>query len=166
MGVMMTCRDQFDALSELLEVIALRGPQRILPEEWDDHLQQFRAPSHDETIQMFFVVVVPPVGDDLTYVEELSNRLQAVDALGTLRDGEFVRHLIAGLVASSVWPIWLSDEPDREAAFSVYKTNNPAEKDQPFLLIVRTQHVVTTFRMVVWDTRSFQHMAECSSRHY
>jgi hypothetical protein len=33
---------------------------------------------------------------------------------------------------------------DGEASFSVYKPNNPTtELDQPFLLIVRTRHVVT-----------------------
>ena len=49
-------------------------------------------------------------------------------------------------VYAFVRPIWLPDEADGEASLSVYKANNPAKSDQPFLLIVRTQHVVTTFR--------------------
>src|SRR5207248_9392297 len=61
-----------------------------------------------------------------------------------LRHGEFVRHLEAGSVAFSTFPIGLPDEADGEAAFPVYKTNNPAQLDQPFLLIVRTQHIVTS----------------------
>src|SRR5262245_60914146 len=80
--------------------------------------------------------------------------------------GELMRHLIAGFVAFPARPAWLPDETDGEASFSVHKTSNPAKLNQPFLLIVRTHHVVTTFRMVVWDTRVFQHMAECSVHHY
>jgi len=37
-------------------------------------------------------------------------------------------------------------ETDREASFSVYKTNNPASADQPFLLIFRTVQIVTEHR--------------------
>ena len=40
-------------------------------------------------------------------------------------------------------PSWLPDEPDGEASFPVYKTNNPTEIDQSFLLIVCTGRIVT-----------------------
>ena len=108
----------------------------------------------------------PMLLQHLSKPKELTDFVQTGDAFSTLRDRELVRHLIAGLVAFSPFPVWLPDKADGEAAFSVYKTNNPAQKDQPFLLIVRTQHIVTTFRLVAWDTRSFQHMAECSAHHY
>jgi hypothetical protein len=41
--------------------------------------------------------------------------------------------------------MWLTVEPDGEAAFSVYKADDPAtELDQPFLLVFRiARHVVT-----------------------
>ena len=52
-------------------------------------------------------------------------------------------HLIAGCVAASGGAIWLPHHTDREASFSVYKTNNPADRDQSFLLIVRSPHIVT-----------------------
>jgi hypothetical protein len=56
-----------------------------------------------------------------------------------------MRHLPAGPVTGSALAAFLADEADREASFSVYKTNNPAKPDQPFLLIFRiTRHVVTT----------------------
>ena len=55
-----------------------------------------------------------------------------------------MRYLIAGPVAAPALPIRLPDEADREASFSVYKTNNPAAKlDQPFLLVFRTDRIVT-----------------------
>ncbi len=60
-----------------------------------------------------------------------------------LRYGKLVGHLVAGLVAFAALPAGLPDEADGEASFPVYKTNNPAKLNQPFLLIVRTQHVVT-----------------------
>jgi len=61
----------------------------------------------------------------------------------TLRNREFVRHLVAGSVAFSALPVWLPDEAEGEASFSVYKTNNPAELNQPFLLIACTGRIVT-----------------------
>lgn len=142
-GQMMTGFDQLDAAGELLEVLLLRGVHRMLPEEWKYHLQQILPLPHDETEQVFFVVVVSRVGEHLSNPKELTNLVQAADALGALRDREFVRHLIAGSVAFPTPPNGLPDEADGEASFPVYKTNNPAKLDQPFLLIVRTQHVVT-----------------------
>ena len=52
-------------------------------------------------------------------------------------------HLIAGFVAFPARPIWLSDEADGEASLSVYKANNPAKLNQSFLLIFRTERIVT-----------------------
>jgi hypothetical protein len=52
-------------------------------------------------------------------------------------------HLVAGSVAASARPAALADEADREASFSVYKTNNPAFLPQPFLLVFRTVRIVT-----------------------
>src|SRR5437763_8135394 len=53
-------------------------------------------------------------------------------------------NLVADLVAASTRTAWLPHERDREASFSVYKTDHPAsELDQPFLLVFRTRHVVT-----------------------
>ena len=165
-GQVVAVANQLDAACELLEVDLLRGTEGILPEERNDDLQQILPLSHDETMKVLFVVVVPGVGEHLADPEELTQIVQARDALRPLRDGELVSHLIAGPVAFALPPGGLPDEADGEASFPVYKTNNPAESDQPFLLIVRTHHVVTAFRSVVWDTRSFQHMAECSARHY
>jgi hypothetical protein len=73
-----------------------------------------------------------------------------------------MRDLVAGFVASAIRPVWLTDEPDGEAAFSVYETDDPTtELDQPFLLVFRTRHVVTMVNAlsdvneVVRDTTGF-----------
>ncbi len=57
---------------------------------------------------------------------------------GSLRLGydKLVRDLKAGPVALAVSAIRLPDQADREAAFSVYKTDDPTDCDQSFLLIV------------------------------
>ena len=89
------------------------------------------------------MVVVPSIRNDLPHPEELSELLKAGHALRALRNGELMSHLIAGSVARSARAIRLPHEADREASFSVYKTNNPAESDQPFLLIFCTDRIVT-----------------------
>src|SRR5438093_12443670 len=55
-----------------------------------------------------------------------------------------MRDLVSGSVTSSPRAAWLPHEADREASFSVYKTDHPTtELDQPFLLVFRTRHFVT-----------------------
>ena len=78
----------------------------------------------------------------LTRLDHLK-RVEASDARFALRDSKAVSHLVAGSVAAPARSIWLSNEADREAPFSVYKTNNPASPDQPFLLVFRTDRIVT-----------------------
>ena len=80
-------------------------------------------------MQVLFVVVVPPVGEHLSHAEELAEIVKARETSRALRDRKFVRHLIAGSVAFSAAAIWLPDEADGEASFSVYKTNNPTQLD-------------------------------------
>ncbi len=135
--------DELDAACELLEVLLLGGAHWVLPEERDDRLQQLDALPHHEAVQVLTVVVVATVRHDLTTREELTKLVKTRDARDALRHRELVRHLPAGSVAASALPVRLPDEADREASFSVYKTNNPAKRDQPFLLVFRTDRIVT-----------------------
>jgi hypothetical protein len=57
-----------------------------------------------------------------------------------------MRYLVAGPVAAPALPVWLPDKANREASFSIYKTDNPAKRDQPFLLVFRTDRIVTAHR--------------------
>ena len=134
---------QFDATRELLEVGALRRAKRMPFEERDDRLNELRSIGHDVLTQVLLVVVVALVDVDPPYFEEALELLEAVHALHPLRHCKPRSYLDAGLVSDSARPAWLPDETDREAPFSVYKTNNPASPDQPFLLVFRTRHVVT-----------------------
>ena len=117
-----------------------------MPKEWYDYFQQFFPRSHDETIQVFFVIVITLVGVNMANPKEIAEFVQARDTLRPLRDGKLVTHLIAGFVAFTARPTGLSDEADGEAPFSVHKPNDLTKLNQSFLLIVRTQHIVTTFR--------------------
>jgi hypothetical protein len=114
------------------------------PEERDHRLQQIGALSHDIPEHVLAVVVVPPVWDDLSHAEELTQIVETPDAWCTLSDGELVSNLVTESVADSPRPILLPDKADGEASFSVYKADHPAtELNQPFLLVFRTRHIVT-----------------------
>jgi hypothetical protein len=90
------------------------------------------------------VVVRPPVDVHPTRSKEFAQLMEAPDALSTLRHHEVMRDLVSGFVTSSSRSIRLPNESNREASFSVYKTDHPAtELNQPFLLVCRTRHVVT-----------------------
>jgi hypothetical protein len=137
-------RDQVETECEPLEVLLLRAQHRILPEEWNDPLQQVDPTPNCISIQVLAVVVVPPVREHLADTEELAELMQTRDATSALCHDELVRDLPAGFIGASASSAGLAHEADREASFSVYKTNNPATPDQSFLLIFRiTRHVVT-----------------------
>ncbi len=112
------------------------------------------------------MVVVPLVAKHLSNPEELADLVKTRQTARSLRHREFVCHLIPGSVASASRPVWLPDEPDGEAAFSVHKANHPAEPDQSFLLIACTHRIVTSAQtsaaLVAWDSQGFQHMAGCA----
>jgi hypothetical protein len=140
---MMASVDHFDTERELLEVALFRRMHRIRPEERNDRADQVAPPAHHVAIQVLAVVVVSLISEYASHPKEALELVQAGDALRTLRHGELVSHLIAGPVAAPATPACLADEADREASFSVYKTNNPALLPQPFLLVFRTARIVT-----------------------
>jgi hypothetical protein len=153
MGPMDTAVDQFNAARELFEIALLRRMQLVRREERNDRVDQVAPTANHESIQVLSVVVVAPIGDHASHSEEALEFVQARDALRALCYGELVSHLIPGFVALAACPRWLPDKPDGEATLSVYKTDNPAELDQSFLLISCTRHIVTV--PATWDdTRS------------
>ena len=68
-GQMLAGRNALHAHGKLLEVLLLRGPHGISPEEWNDPLQEILTPTDDVSVQVFSVVVVAPVRHYLTYTE-------------------------------------------------------------------------------------------------
>jgi hypothetical protein len=146
----MTLVDQLHAQSETVEIDSLGAPKREHPKERNDLSKEVRTLPYDEAMQMLTMVVASPVDDDLACAEEALKLLQAIQASLALDDSELMRDLKAGLVASPAWPVWLPDKADREASFSVYKTNHPADLDQSFLLVFCTDRIVTAHRSSLW----------------
>jgi hypothetical protein len=136
--------DELHTLGKLFEVAALRRPQRMLTEERNHRPGQIVAATNDELGHVLAMVVVSMVDEDASAAEELLEIFERANATHALRNDKPRQNLVAGLVASSSRAVRLPHEADREASFSVYKTDHPAtELDQPFLLVVRTRHVVT-----------------------
>ena len=143
-GQMATRVDDLHAPRELLEVVTLRRPERMLTEKRNDRPDQLRAAAHEVLAEMLAVVVMTLVDEDPAYAEEALELFEAAPALLALSHDEPMEHLVAGCVASSFRAVRLTHETNREATFSVYKADHPAtELHQAFLLIVRTRHVVT-----------------------
>ena len=70
------------------------------------------------------MIVRAVIHHHLTGSEELSELMQGTDAPMSLRHYELMKYLVAGSVAVSVRPSTLPEETDREASFSVHKTQN------------------------------------------
>jgi hypothetical protein len=89
------------------------------------------------------VVVVATIDMDAADTKEAMECFERSTAASTLDHNEAMLNLITGPVAASVPPMGLPGETDREASLSVYKTNDPADSEQPFLLVFRTDRIVT-----------------------
>ena len=72
LGEMSTLRHQLYALSELIEVSPLGGPQRIFSEERDDHAQQIVALADNITVHVLAMVVDTSVAEHSSDAEEVS----------------------------------------------------------------------------------------------
>ena len=97
---------------ELLEVLLLRGPHRMLLEERNDPFEEIDAASHDESVQMLAVVVGAVISHHHSHPEELPELVETRDARGALRDRELMGHLVSGPVAAPTRPLTLPDEAD------------------------------------------------------
>src|SRR5437868_1796136 len=71
-GLVLTSCNAFDTRSELLEVEPFSSPERILPKERDDALQQILPATNDVAVKVLPVVVRPPVDVHLPHSKELA----------------------------------------------------------------------------------------------
>ena len=146
MGLVDTCIYQIETTSELLEVSLLRRAHRMCCKEGDDHVDQIFSTTYRVAVHVLLVVVISFINVDISHTEELHELVKTRHTLCALTYREVMGHLIAGFVAFTVRPIWLSNETNGEASLSVYKTNNPTKLNQPFLLVFCTRHIVTVAR--------------------
>src|SRR3954470_22953826 len=56
--------DELQAAGERFEVVSLGGTERVLPEEWNNHLQELRATLHAVLQEILAMIVVPRVSID------------------------------------------------------------------------------------------------------
>ena len=134
---MTTLLHELENLNELLEVLALRRPKPVCLEERNDDLIEIAKPPNDVAVQRLAVIIAPSVDVDPATSEVVAQHLQRANAGSALDYDELRLHL----------------PPDRrgrvsmhrhgEAAFAVDEPGYPPCDSQPFLLIVRTRHVVT-----------------------
>jgi hypothetical protein len=111
----------------------------VPPKKWNDRFDQIISSRNAESIQILFMVVVPPVEINVSHTEESLEHVKTLDASRTLCHSKLMRHLISGLIASTTWSMRLTHEMDRKASFAIDKTGNPTNLlDQPFLLIFRS----------------------------
>src|SRR5437763_12073330 len=115
-------------------------------------------------------MIVPPVVDtDGAASEETLQVLEDRCAPGFLDDRELGLHLPAESTRS------IPEDRNAEASLAVDEADDPLRCCWPFLLIVRTGHIVTTQRRTPYgegvtpkavapDARGFQHLASCTCR--
>jgi hypothetical protein len=145
---MATLLHELENLNELLEVLALRCPQRVRLEERDDDLIEIDESPHDVSVQRLTVVVPSRIGVDPSASEVVAKRLERLNARGTLNYHELRLHLPADRGGR------IAVHGDGETAFTVDEPGYPPCDSQPFLLIVRTRHVVTSVNVASDDTLS------------
>jgi hypothetical protein len=116
---------------ELLEVRMLRGEQRITFEEGNDTLEQVLALAHHKDERP----IASAVGPDRAASESLLDQLEHLSPVAVLADMKLGNELKSDATRR------IALHRNRETSFSVYETRDIAI--QPFLLIVRTRHVVT-----------------------
>jgi hypothetical protein len=116
---------------ELLEVRLLAREHGVAFEERYDAIEQVFALAHDEHERS----IAPTVGLDVSAVETPLDQSENLVPVAVLADMELRNQLKPDATARAAL------HRDREASFSVDVTRDVAI--QPFLLIVRTRHVVT-----------------------
>ena len=141
--------DQPHTTRELLEVALLRGAKRMSLEERNHRSQKLLPSIHDELAQVLPMIVMALVHVDPSHTEEALELLERGTTRDTLRHDEPVRYLVPGSVASAAGATRLPHKPDGEASLSVYKAGDPAELNQPFLLVSCTHSIVTV--PPTWD---------------
>ena len=129
--------NQLDDPYELLEVVSLRGPQRVPLEERDDDVPQVAVPLHAVPEEVLPVIVVTSVPVDASASEKSDELLQDAATRRSLNDGEFWSNLPSERRRAA------AVDRTAETALAIYKTHNPSCSREPFLLVFRTARIVT-----------------------
>ena len=129
---------QADHCRELVELRSFRRSQWVSFEERNDAPLEVDERPHGPSPHVMSMVVMPAVDTDVTAPEVLLQVLQNMRAWRCLDDDELRLNLPTEARTS------LPKDRHREAAFSVNEPDDPLLEAWPFLLIVRTGHIVTS----------------------
>ena len=117
---------------KLLKVLLLGGHKRRSFEEGDHVLKQVFSSSDDIDQR----TILPSVRLDVAaFIKSIANHIQHLSSVAVLADVKLRNQLITATTR------WIAVDGDCKAALAIYKARNVAI--QPFLLIVRTRHIVT-----------------------
>lgn len=126
---------------EGLEVAPLCGHEWMCFEERDNDPVQLCSPLDRVSRKRLTVIVSASLNDDSPTAEVLSHQLEGLHRSERLGD----RELVLDLPAEAA-PCVLHDR-DREAAFTIGEAGYPLRGTWPFLLIARTEQIVTAHRV-------------------
>ena len=122
---------------ELLERFGLRRFQWMLFEERHDRLIKVANRSDSPSAHILPMVIVSTIDVDPTAPEIGLQRVQDMHAPRSLRDDEFRLDLPAEPRRA------VTEDRNTEAALAVYEPDDPLLVSWPFLLIARTERIVT-----------------------
>ena len=148
------------------ELITLCRSQWMCFEKRNDRPDEVTERPDAVAVQVFPVVVVASVAADVAASEEPLQLVQDMHAPRSLDHAEVRLYLPAESTAL------VPEDRNTEAAFAVDEADDPLLESWPFLLIGRTDRIVTVHaahptkgvrhRRVPSDTRGFQHLASCT----
>ena len=122
---------------KLQEVVALRRSQWIRIEERNDHFTKIRPPMHVVDEQIILVIVVSAVSIDASASEEILEQLEYGKTPCSLHHRKPWLHL------PSATHTLVALDRTAEATFSVDEADDPLLYPWSFLLIVRTDRILT-----------------------
>ena len=134
---MKACFHHPDDIYKRHEVISFSRDKWVFFEERDDHLRQVGELSYRVPAQSLVMIVASDVTSDLTTVEESLQSMQGIDTPLSLDHDEARLDLptqLRGVVPK---------ERNTEATFAVDEADDPLRETWPFLLIVRTERIIT-----------------------
>jgi len=134
---------QLNALFELHEIVSFVRSQGIPLEERDDDLSKVTSHADDVVPLMILVIVGPPVYIDRPHSEKVSEVMKRVQAPSALNHHKRMTDLPPGSISDSIAPAGLTSQADRKTTFAINESDDPSNRDQSFLLIVRTSRFVT-----------------------
>lgn len=153
-------------VGELDELTLLCRSQWMCFEKRNDRPNEITEGPDAVSVQVFPMVIVTSVAAHVAALEKLLQLVQNLHAPRSLYHAEVRLYLPTKPTAA------VPEDRNTEAAFAVDEADDPLLESWPFLLIGRTDRIVTAHaphltkgvrhRRVPSDTRGFQHLASCT----